>query len=275
MKKIYSLALLALTTIAVNAQNLVVNGGLESWSNSTTADGFTPVTSGTFSSNNFLTQEITIQHSGSFSAGHTSQTSTQVFANQEIAVTPGHSYTISYWVLDNDVLAKSRIWSAWVSGTGAASTDLAADVDILRPNTADSYTTENANWVQVTATLSAPADANRFKFQIRTYRQATGEQGGKIYYDDLSFVDNDALGTKSFGISGLKVYPNPVTNGVLYISSDNASAKQVSVFDVLGKQVVNTTVSNQPLNVSNLKTGVYIVKITEEGKTATRKLVIK
>ncbi|WP_353743406.1 T9SS type A sorting domain-containing protein [Flavobacterium sp. 38-13] len=29
------------------------------------------------------------------------------------------------------------------------------------------------------------------------------------------------------------------------------------------------------VNVSNLKDGVYIVKITEEGKTATRKLLIK
>ena len=75
-------------------------------------------------------------------------------------------------------------------------------------------------------------------------------------------------------IAGLRVYPNPVSNGTLYISTDSNSEKTVAIFDVLGKQVVNTKATESG-NVSNLKGGVYIVKITEEGKTATRKLVIK
>lgn len=83
------------------------------------------------------------------------------------------------------------------------------------------------------------------------------------------------LGVKQNSISGLSVYPNPVTNGNLFITSNSNEAKLVSIYDVLGKQVVKTTVTNQPLNVSNLNSGVYIVKITEEGKTATRKLVIR
>ena len=85
-----------------------------------------------------------------------------------------------------------------------------------------------------------------------------------------------ALSTKQNSISGLNVYPNPVVNGNLFITSSNAAAtKSVAIFDVLGKQVIKTTVSNQVVNVSKLISGVYILKITEEGKTATRKLVIK
>lgn len=83
------------------------------------------------------------------------------------------------------------------------------------------------------------------------------------------------LASQEFAIAGLKVFPNPVKNGNLYISSDSNVSKSVAVYDVLGKQVVNTTVSNQPINVSSLNAGVYIVKITEAGKTATRKLVIE
>jgi len=83
-----------------------------------------------------------------------------------------------------------------------------------------------------------------------------------------------ALSVKDNAIAGLKVYPNPVTNGKLFISTDANTEKSVVIFDVLGKQVVNTT-ATESVNVSNLKGGVYIVKITEEGKTATRKLVIK
>jgi hypothetical protein len=84
-----------------------------------------------------------------------------------------------------------------------------------------------------------------------------------------------ALANQEFAIAGLKVFPNPVTNGNLFITSDSNDAKQVTIFDVLGKQVVKTTVTNQPVNVSALSSGVYMVKISEDGKTATRKLVIR
>jgi len=82
------------------------------------------------------------------------------------------------------------------------------------------------------------------------------------------------LGVNQNQIQGLKVYPNPVTNGTFYINTNADSTKEVVVYDVLGKQVVKTTTTNA-VNVSNLKGGVYIVKITEKRKTATRKLVIK
>jgi hypothetical protein len=43
----------------------------------------------------------------------------------------------------------------------------------------------------------------------------------------------------------------------------------------LGKQVLNSKTSNNAVNVSNLKGGAYIIKITEDGKTDTRKLIIE
>lgn len=91
----------------------------------------------------------------------------------------------------------------------------------------------------------------------------------------IAATPNFTLGTSSNEINGLRVYPNPVTNGTLFIDTDANAEKIVTIFDVLGKQVINTTTSNNAINVGNLNNGVYIVKITEEGKTATRKLVIK
>ena len=84
-----------------------------------------------------------------------------------------------------------------------------------------------------------------------------------------------ALKVAQNSISGLKVYPNPVKNGTLYIDTDASSEKTVAIYDILGKQVIKTATSSSAINVSSLTSGVYIVKITEEGKTATRKLVIQ
>lgn len=75
-------------------------------------------------------------------------------------------------------------------------------------------------------------------------------------------------------ISGLKVYPNPAKN-TLYVTSDSFATKQVELFDVLGKSVLNTKVVNNTVNISSLSKGVYVAKITEEGKTATRKVVVE
>ncbi len=83
------------------------------------------------------------------------------------------------------------------------------------------------------------------------------------------------LSKPEFNINGLKVYPNPVTDGNLYITSNSSSAKTVAVYDILGKQVLNSKTSNNAVNVSSLKGGAYIVRITEDGNTDTRKLIIQ
>lgn len=76
-------------------------------------------------------------------------------------------------------------------------------------------------------------------------------------------------------IEGLNLYPNPVSNGKVYITSKNDSDKNILIFDVLGKKVLQTTISSRELGISNLSPGVYIIKINEGDATATRKLIVK
>lgn len=83
-----------------------------------------------------------------------------------------------------------------------------------------------------------------------------------------------SLSVAENNISGLKVYPNPAKN-TLYVTSDSFATKEVELFDVLGKSVLNTKTVNNTVNISSLSKGVYVVKITEEGKTATRKIVVE
>lgn len=84
------------------------------------------------------------------------------------------------------------------------------------------------------------------------------------------------LSSNSFdNINGLTMYPNPVSGGTLNFTSTANAAMSVQIFDLLGKEVLKSNVVNNTVNVAKLTAGVYVVKITEEGKTATRKLVIK
>ena len=76
-------------------------------------------------------------------------------------------------------------------------------------------------------------------------------------------------------INGLTMYPNPLKGNTLFLTSTANAAMSVQIFDLLGKEVLKSDVINNTVNVSKLNSGVYVVKITEEGKTATRKLVIQ
>lgn len=83
------------------------------------------------------------------------------------------------------------------------------------------------------------------------------------------------LSSDTFDIQGFTLYPNPVSNGKVTITTAKNASKSVVVYDVLGKQVLGRTLSGNVLDVSALHAGVYILKVTEDGKTATRKLVIR
>ena len=86
---------------------------------------------------------------------------------------------------------------------------------------------------------------------------------------------SNILSKKSNDISGLNIYPNPVSGSILNIETSANASKTIAIFDVLGKQVLNVTTDNSAINVGALNAGVYIVKITEDGKTAARKLVVR
>lgn len=76
-------------------------------------------------------------------------------------------------------------------------------------------------------------------------------------------------------IDGFKLYPNPVSNGKVYINTTNNEAKKILIFDVLGTQVLQTTILGKELNLSDLDAGVYVLRVYEKDKVATRKLIIK
>jgi hypothetical protein len=111
---------------------------------------------------------------------------------------------------------------------------------------------------------------------FRFYGWNSEATGGTFSIDNVAMSGNiTTLGIKQNAISGLKIYPNPVTNGNLFITSDTSEVKQVEIYNVLGKQVLAAKTTTAAINVGNLNKGLYMLKITEEGKTATRKLVIE
>jgi len=100
---------------------------------------------------------------------------------------------------------------------------------------------------------------------------------GVLFCTSVKAQDNKTQSKtlETSSIEGLNLYPNPVSNGKVYISTKNDLDKEIIIFDVLGKKVLQTVLNSRELNVSNLSSGVYIIKIYEKEASATRKLIIK
>jgi Secretion system C-terminal sorting domain len=153
----------------------------------------------------------------------------------------------------------------WVQSTNTASMFVNPVIGTAEPV---------ATATNVTGTTAAPAQTANIAL-----RQAATT--GNVEFDAIRAADNWAFVTAAVlstklqnSIAGLSIYPNPAKN-ILNITSDSFETKTVAIYSVLGKVVLSEKVTNAPINIANLSSGVYVVKVSEGDKTASRKLVIE
>jgi hypothetical protein len=64
-------------------------------------------------------------------------------------------------------------------------------------------------------------------------------------------------------------------NKTLFISTKQSSNLMVQIFTIVGQQVFNRTVkSNEPIDIAGISKGIYFIRVEENGKIATRKLIV-
>ena len=92
----------------------------------------------------------------------------------------------------------------------------------------------------------------------------------------LLVVEGATLAVNSFNNDVFSVYPNPTKNVVNIQLKDNLNVtlKSVSVYDLNGKVVLQSSELNQPINVEKLATGTYILSITDtDNKSYAQKFI--
>jgi len=83
------------------------------------------------------------------------------------------------------------------------------------------------------------------------------------------------LGINNNFTESLNIHPNPVTRGLVNIETSVPGEKEVVVFDILGKKIIDTVLQNSQMNVSTLEAGVYMLQVTQGSATAIKKLIVK
>ncbi len=114
-----------------------------------------------------------------------------------------------------------------------------------------------------------------------------------IYAGDLLFIDNDLYATGLFdgflvkyndlitvnsteiSNQGFNIYPNPTNDYINFEKYQKYAIKNISIFDLSGTLVSSNryTYENDRLNLSQLSSGVYFIKVTGDNWMETKKII--
>ena len=122
--------------------------------------------------------------------------------------------------------------------------------------------------------LSGPGEHKIGQYMFDYFKTDTTAKYWYLEQDYVGIADNNIT------IQSLKIYPNPVSNGVLYVATD-----AINSFETFNYQVINTTgvvVSTGngrggetlTLNLPELASGVYSIAITTETSKSIGRFVI-
>lgn len=285
MKKIYSLVAVLAATLTANAQSEIIT----QW-NFDAADYTLAVnpTTGTGTFNIIGGVEINLtsgampqgagtegkaysiktfpeQGTNSGTAGYQFAVSTTGYENITLSFDPRSSNTGSKW-MQYEMSTDGTTWTIIGNNNGALANDFNNPISVTLPASADNQGSITFKLVSIFAPgTQAYAPVGTSYGTGGAWRIDNLTISGEEIDDTASIVENN--------IEGLKVYPNPASE-LVNIVSNEIGTKTVAIYDMLGKKVLETS-TEETVNVSTLTSGVYIMNITQDGKKASRKLVIK
>ena len=137
-----------------------------------------------------------------------------------------------------------------------------------------------------TATINTTETSNAAsKINLFILRQDSSGETPFLQIDELRINSSWASVTPASGtastsnntINGFNVYPNPVKGNSLTVTTSSTEAKTVNIFNVLGRKIFSQRFSsmNKTMDISEISSGVYIMKVSEGNNIATKKLIIE
>jgi len=74
---------------------------------------------------------------------------------------------------------------------------------------------------------------------------------------------------------GLSIYPNPANQEVFISISNGVVITEITIYNQIGQKVLHHKSVNQPIDVSMLRQGMYIIEVAFGSKNARRKLIVE
>ena len=121
-----------------------------------------------------------------------------------------------------------------------------------------------------TASISLENSPNS---NIQLIIEARNNSAAEAFFFDNIIIEG-ILGVSNHANTEFILYPNPAKS-IITILSQHSGAINTKVYTILGEKVIDATIDENKLDISNLQTGAYLLKITQGNKVSTKKLIVR
>ena len=132
------------------------------------------------------------------------------------------------------------------------------------------------------AYLEAPTDWTLYEFDLSAYEGQNIRIGINYVSDDKFVLQMDEFVVEgTLGISDnnspfeMRLYPNPTNENYVIVHTNVSGTKEIEVFDLLGKKLIDISLNSNYLDISKLNPGIYLLNISVDTITSVHKLIVQ
>lgn len=148
------------------------------------------------------------------------------------------------------------------------------------------YTTNKATWqipdknINVNFDLVSVASEAPDEISFLAIAGTGNAMSSTLKYDNymVSAVNNTTASVDDVISTKFNIYPNPASDNITISNQENIGVEKVSIIDMNGRVVKTQSFTSQSeiqLNISDLRSGVYIFNISTKEGTASKKVIKK
>lgn len=255
MKNIFSFVLLYVIIFQLNAQNLIINPGFESWQKINKPDGWSTAIA--------CTKDSVFIYTGFYSCKQLTITISKDIG-QLIPVTPGKLYTLSFRYMNDPAETGNgcRLWSNWNDIDGKLISD-AVSLPFLH-----SGFLKSESWAHYSAEVTAPAAAHSFNLILRTLPNSI------TFWDEVIFQEGIPANSQETYFTHISIYPNPAYNHLTINNLQNI--QYIDIHTITGIKVWSKRVICEEsllIPLTGFKDGIYVISFKNHENLYTKKFI--
>ncbi|WP_104733713.1 T9SS type A sorting domain-containing protein [Hanstruepera ponticola] len=200
--------------------------------------------------------------------------------NQSIVVSPNQTSSYSVTVHSNGCSSTDEVWVNVVEPVNASA---GSNAEICMGETVTLTASGGLSYEWNTGDMTESITVSPEETSIYTVTVSNGISSEiatvEVMVNNCE-TNEDVIEEESNLNTGINVYPNPAQSQVNVKMTDFTGVASLQLFDMAGRMLINKAIqpSSQPiinnLNVSNLPRGIYIVSVTQSGKSFTKRLIL-
>ncbi|MEZ4793122.1 MAG: zinc-dependent metalloprotease [Gelidibacter sp.] len=180
---------------------------------------------------------------------------------------------------DGNYLTRTVVWIDWNQncsfGDAGEEYILGTAQNVANGNT-------SASPLSITVPLSAVLGTTTMRVSTKYQNAPTScENGADAEVEDYTLNVQVQLGVDEFGVGNFSIFPNP-NKGQFTVSLNSSSSENVmiTVYDIRGRKIYDNTFENssnfnQSINLNSVQSGMYLVKVSDGEKQATKRIIVE